>query len=523
MTTYAGRSSMYLTQGLHRSVQQQPDAVCTVYSGRTRTYAESVDRIARLAAGLRSLGLVEGDRAAILSLNSDRFHEFLGATLWAGGVLVPVNIRWSVPEIADSLVEVDARILVVDDFFAGYVDALRLVHPRLQHVIHAGDGALPDGALSFEELVAGSEPMEDVRRGGAELAGIFYTGGTTGRSKGVMLSHANLLTSSFGGLAVEHYGKDGVGLFAAPMFHLAAFSVWVGGVVIGSTQVIVPFFEPGAVLSAIQEHRVTDVLLVPTMIQMVVDSPQADDFDATSVRRVLYGASPMSDALLGRATKAWPNARFLQAYGMTELAPLATVLTPDDHEDPRHRRSVGRAAPNSEVRIVGPDDAELPRGEVGEIVVRGGNVMLGYWNRPEETATALRGGWMHTGDGGRMDDDGYVYLTDRLKDMIISGGENVYSVEVENVLGEHPSVATCAVIGVPDDTWGERVHAVVVPTAGATVTLEELHDFCAERIAGYKIPRSVEIVEQLPLSAAGKVLKRELRRPHWEGQERAVH
>ena len=175
------------------------------------------------------------------------------------------------------------------------------------------------------------------------------------------------------------------------------------------------------------------------------------------------------------------------------------------------------------MRIVGPEDVELPRGSAGEIVVRGGNVMLGYWNRPAETAEALRGGWMRTGDGGYMDEDGYVYLTDRLKDMIITGGENVYSVEVEDVLGQHPSVATCAVIGVPDDTWGERVHTVVVPASGATVTLEELQDFCAERIAGYKIPRSMEIVEALPLSAAGKVLKRELRKPHWAGQERAVH
>ena len=447
---------MYLTQGLHRAVQQRPDEIATVCAGRTRTCAETVDRISRLAAGLRDLGIRDGERAAILALNSDRFHEFLGATLWAGGVLVPVNIRWAVPEIADSLVEVDARVLVVDDFFASHVDAIRQAHPRLEHVVHAGDGAAPEGMRSFEALIGGFQPMEDVRRGGAELAGVFYTGGTTGRSKGVMLSHDNLLTSSLGGLAVESYARDAVGLHAAPMFHLAAFSVWVGGQVLGGTQVMIPFFEPVAVLTAIQEHRVTDALLVPTMMQLVVDHPRFDEFDMTSVRRILYGASPMSDALLGRAVKAWPNARFLQAYGMTELAPVATMLTPEEHEDPRHRRSVGRATPHTEVRIVGPDDVELPRGSAGEIVVRGGNVMLGYWDRPEETAQVLRGGWMHTGDGGYMDDDGYVYLTDRLKDMIITGGENVYSVEVEDVLARHPAVAACAVIGVPDDTLGRE-------------------------------------------------------------------
>jgi acyl-CoA synthetase (AMP-forming)/AMP-acid ligase II len=259
------------------------------------------------------------------------------------------------------------------------------------------------------------------------------------------------------------------------------------------------------------------------MIQLLVDSPRIDEFDLTSIRRISYGASPMSEGVLGRALKALPNASFTQLYGMTELSPAATGNLPADHEHPQHRRAAGRALPHNEVRIVGPDDAELPRGEVGEIVVRGGNVMLGYWNRPEETAQALRGGWMHTGDGGWMDDDGYVYISDRIKDMIISGGENVYSVEVENVLTQHPAVATCAVIGVPDEMWGERVHAVVVPVAGGSLTLEELRSFCAGRIAGYKTPRSVELVDGLPLSAAGKVLKRELRKPYWAGSDRAVH
>jgi acyl-CoA synthetase (AMP-forming)/AMP-acid ligase II len=278
--------------------------------------------------------------------------------------------------------------------------------------------------------------------------------------------------------------------------------------------VIIPGFKPIAVFSAIAEHEVTDLFLVPTMVQLLVDHPRLGEFDLGSVQRLAYAASPMPEALLERAMKALPNARFVSAYGMTELAPVATVLGPADHEHPAHRRSVGRAAPHAEVRIVGPDDRELPRGQAGEVVVRGGQVMRGYWNRPAETAEALRGGWMHTGDGGVMDDDGYVHLTDRLKDMIITGGENVYSVEVENVLCQHPAVATAAVIGVPDDTWGERVHAVVVPAAGRTVTLDDLAAFCAQRIARYKIPRSLELAEALPLSAAGKVLKRELRRPH---------
>jgi acyl-CoA synthetase (AMP-forming)/AMP-acid ligase II len=514
---------MNLTQGLHRGVQQHPDATATICGERVRTFAESVDRIARLAGALQELGVADGARAAVLSLNSDRFSEFLGATLWAGGVVVPVNIRWTVPEITESLVEVDARVLVVDDVFAACVDGIRAGHPGLQHVVHAGDGPAPEGMLGFEELVASHEPVDDVRRGGDDVAGIFYTGGTTGRSKGVMLSHRNLITSAMAGLAADVIDREGAYLHAPPMFHLADFSAWVSLTIVGAKQVMIPVFDPVAVLGAIAEHSITDVLLVPAMIQLVVDHPQAADFDVTSVRRVLYGASPISEGVLSRAVKTFPNATFTQAYGMTELSPLATILAPADHHDPVRRRSAGRAAYCCEVRIVGPDDVEVPRNQVGEVVVRGGNVMLGYWQRPAETADALRGGWMHTGDAAYMDDDGFVYVTDRIKDMIITGGENVYSAEVENVLSQHPAVATCAVIGVPDVTWGERVHAVVVPAGGAAPSLEDLQAFCGDRIAGFKKPRSMEVAESLPLSAAGKVLKRELRKPYWADQDRAVH
>jgi acyl-CoA synthetase (AMP-forming)/AMP-acid ligase II len=514
---------MYLTQGLHRAVQQHPDAVATVCAGRVRTHAQFLNRVARLAAGLQELGIRNGARAAILAVNSDRYLEFVFATLWAGGVVVPVNWRWAVPEIADSLDEVGARVLAVDDSFAGHVAGIRDRHPGLAHVVHVGAGPLPDGAVAVERLIAEHQPGEDVRRGGEELAGIFYTGGTTGRSKGVMLSHANLLTSAMGALATGYYlGEGAVYLHAAPMFHVADFAFGTEQVVCGGRHVIVPGFEPVTVLGAIAEHEVTDLFLVPTMVQLLVDHPRLGEFDLGSVQRLAYAASPMSESLLDRAMKALPNARFVSAYGMTELSPVATVLGPVDHQHRAHRSSVGRAAPHAEVRIVDPDGRELPRGRAGEIVVRGGNVMLGYWRRPAETAEALRGGWMHTGDGGVMDGDGYVHLTDRLKDMIITGGENVYSVEVENVLCQHPAVATAAVIGVPDDAWGERVHAVVVPVAGKTVTLDDLADLCSERIARYKTPRSLELVEALPLSAAGKVLKRELRRPHWE-KDRAVH
>jgi len=275
-------------------------------------------------------------------------------------------------------------------------------------------------------------------------------------------------------------------------------------------------FSPAEVMKAISDHRVTDALLVPTMIQMLVDDPSVADNDMSSLVHLIYGASSISEALLERARKVFPAAGFTQAYGMTELSPCATLLTPADHDDPALHRSAGRAAPHVEVRIVDPNDVEVPRGEVGEIVVRGDNVMLGYWNRPQDTAAAVRDGWMHTGDGGRMDENGYVFIVDRIKDMIITGGENVYSAEVENALAGHPAVAACAVIGVPDPDWGERVHAVVVLLPGQQATAEEIRTHCKTLIAGYKAPRSVDFVDALPMSGAGKILKRDLRKRYWD-------
>jgi acyl-CoA synthetase (AMP-forming)/AMP-acid ligase II len=381
----------------------------------------------------------------------------------------------------------------------------------------------PDGLVAYESLLEHGT-VEDVRVGGDTLAGIFYTGGTTGFPKGVMLSHTNLIVSALGSSSTGNFLVPGGRLLhAAPMFHLADLAAWNGRNLIGGSHVIVPMFTPDGVIAAIEKERPSDALLVPTMLQMLVDSPAIKEADTSSLQKVIYGASPISEALLERVARALSSAALMQAYGMTELAPVATMLSPEDHQDPVLRRSAGRAAPHAEVRIVDENDVEVPRGTVGEIVVRGAHVMLGYWNKPEETAAALKGGWMHTGDGGRMDDKGYVFVVDRIKDMIVSGGENVYSAEVENAVAQHPAVAACAVIGVPDTEWGERVHAVVVPAPGATIEIEELREHTKSLIAGYKAPRSMEVVDALPLSGAGKVLKRELRAKHWDGVERAVN
>ncbi|ROZ85493.1 long-chain-fatty-acid--CoA ligase [Gordonia sp. OPL2] len=502
---------MYLTQPLHRNAQLQPDALATICGDRRFTFGELRSEVASLAGGLRGLGVESGDRVAILALNSDRYLHTILAVAWADAVVVPVNTRWSVKEIAYSLVEADVRTLVVDDTFSELAGALREQCPELSTLIHCGDSDTPVGMVPYEQ-VASSGPIPDARRGGDELAGIFYTGGTTGFPKGVMLSHRNLFASAMGSAASGAWSTRGRVLHVAPMFHLADLASTIGHMLLGGTHVIIPGFDPVATMTAIAEQGVTDVLLVPTMIQMTVDHPRLKDFDLSGLQVLMYGASPISEALLERARGAFPAARFLQAYGMTELSPVATMLTDEDHRDPVRRRSAGQAAPQSLVKIVDLDGSEAARGEFGEIVVSGEHVMLGYWKKPEETAAALRDGWMHTGDGGIMDDAGYVFVADRLKDMIISGGENVYSIEVENVVAKHPSVLQCAVIGVPDDRWGERVHAVVSLKPGAALSLDELRQHSKADIAGYKVPRSLEIVETFPMSGAGKILKRELRK-----------
>ncbi|WP_329058097.1 acyl-CoA synthetase [Amycolatopsis sp. NBC_01480] len=508
---------MYLTQGLHRSLQQNPNAPATICGKRVRTFAEQSDRVARLAGALRELGVVDGERVGILSHNSDRYLEALLAVPWANGVINPVNFRWSAAEMIYALAESETEILLVDDTFAPMVAALRPGYEGLRAVIYLGDGPPPlDDALGCEDLIAGTAPLADSMRGGHALAGLFYTGGTTGFPKGVMLSHANILTSAFGSQAtcpfVVPHGRT---LHVAPMFHLADLAMWVAQLMLGGTHVVLPAFDPPTVMAAIDEHRVTNVVLVPSMIQMLVDHPELARHDLSSVRVIVYGAEPITEVLLERAMNAFPRADFVQCYGMTELAPVATMLSGEDHRQGSRLRSAGRVAAHAEVRVVDQEDNEVPRGTAGEIVVRGDHVMLGYWKKPEVTAMALRDGWMHTGDGGYMDDEGYLFIADRIKDMIISGGENVYAAEVENAVVKHPAVAACAVIGIPDDRWGERVHAVVVLKPGArTPTAEAIRGHAKGLIAGYKAPRSVEFVDALPTSGTGKIDKRVLSAPY---------
>jgi long-chain acyl-CoA synthetase len=415
--------------------------------------------------------------------------------------------------------------LIHDDTFAGVVGSLKTGVPVLEHLIHAGEGEPPEGSVPYEQLIETSSPMAHVEGPGSALAGIFYTGGTMGYPKGVMLSQDNMLWHAAGARAEGLGRPEDVYLHVAPMFHVTGFAVGMFYWHEGSRHVVVPQFKPAEIAALIKRESVTDVVLVPTMIQMLLNDPAVNGRDLSSLQRILYGGSPITEAVIDRVFEVLPDVEMFQAYGMTETAGGISILRPQHHRralHPGQLRSAGQPLWTSLIRILDPDGAAVPRGQVGEITVRSPNVMMGYWGRERETAAVLRDGWMSTGDAGYFDDDGFLYVVDRLKDMIVTGGENVYSVEVENALASHPAVAMTAVIGVPHEKWGESVHAFVVRKPEQGVSAEELIAHCRACIADYKSPRSVSFMDSLPLSAAGKVLKNKLREPYWAGRERKI-
>lgn len=518
----------YLTQSVHRNAQVRGKKVATINGSRQHSWIEVKDRISRFAGALKAMGIKDGDRVAILALNSDRYFEYYFGVPWAGACVVPLNIRWSHVENAYSLKDAGARALVVDDAFAKMVPALKEQGVELDLIIFIGDGDLPEGMVSYEAMIQDNEPAEDVYRNGDDLAGIFYTGGTTGFPKGVMLTHNNLWTSAIALVTEVGLTEENRILHAAPMFHLADGAMTQGGILAGCTHVFIPMFTPPGTIKAIQDFKVTHSLLVPVMIQMVINDPTIKDADLSSLAYVLYGASPIAESVLIQAMETLANAEFAQGYGQTELAPLATMLGPQYHttEGPNAGRlkSAGKAICCVEIKIVNDKGERLAYGEIGEIAVKGANAMVGYWNKPEETAISLRNGWVHTGDAGYMDEEGFIFLVDRVKDMIVSGGENVYSAVVENAIMNHPAVSQAVVIGIPSDKWGEQVHAEVILKEGQTATEEDIIAKTKEYIANYKCPRSVSFrTEPFPLSGAGKLLKRDVRKPYWEGKARQIN
>jgi long-chain acyl-CoA synthetase len=514
-------------QAVRRAAQFRAGELATICGTRRSTWKELEARTARLAGALEALGVAPGDRIGVLSLNSDRYFEVIHAVWWCGAVIVPMNIRWALNEHLYSIDDAGIGLLLVDDFHLGLALQIRAQRPEIRTTILMGDQPTPHDCLSYETLIGSSHPVEPANTRVDELAGIFYTGGTTGDPKGVMHSSlslwagaTNLAFDARAGLPHPRY------LHAAPMFHLGDLQQAFGVTALAGTHVFVPGFTPDGVSEAVREHRVETTLLVPTMIGMLLDSPGFKSSDFASLRLLFFGGSPISGTLLARMTSAFPNARLVQGFGQTETASCGTIfhdLAALDTSHPR-LRSAGRALYGCEVGIFDGHGVRQPPGVTGEIWIHTASAMMGYWKKPGQTASALTNGWVHTGDAGYVDGEGYLYICDRVKDMIISGGENIFSAEVESAIVSHPSVSQVAVIGIPSARWGESVHAVVVCRAGMHISLEEMQAHCRPLIAGYKLPRSLEIRNNpLPLSAVGKVLKTALRAPYWEREGRNVN
>jgi acyl-CoA synthetase (AMP-forming)/AMP-acid ligase II len=455
------------------------------------TWSQLYDRVHQRAAFLRGLGIEKGDRVAVWMLNSHEYLELYFATAIAGIAIVPLNTRWNTADVDFALADSGARALVVDDHFASKAGELKNASRIL-----CGCGA-SDAQVSFDE------PDEN------DLLGLFYTSGTTGGPKGVMLTHRNLWSNALHTMFATGI-TQGAWLHAAPMFHAAdLWSIYMNAA-LGSANCYLPTFDPEGFLRSVESNRITDTVIVPTMISMVVNHPSFEKYDVSSVRRILYGASPMPAPLIKLAMRKFPNVEFIQAFGMTETSPMLTLLAHKDHCDGR-LAAAGRPVLGVEVRVVDLNDCDVPVGECGEVIARGANIMKGYWNRPEITKEALRGGWMHTGDIGRFDADGFLYILDRKKDMIKPGAENVYSPEVESMILGHPAVLEAAVIGVPHEKWGEMIRAVVVCRADHSLEEAELIAWCRERMTHFKCPTSVVVAEALPKGGTGKIQKNVLR------------
>ena len=481
------------------------------------TYRQLGSRLRRLHTLLSELGTERGDRVAVLSLNSIPFLELYCGVSMAGRVQVPLNFRWAEPELAYALEDSGARLLFTDRDPGPLADLVERVIRT-----DAGHGG-PSEYESLLEAATGSDFDDSV--GENDLAGLFYTGGTTGTSKGVMLTHRNLMANAVNIQYTQPMSGDDRYLVMAPMFHAAGSVSVLQSMLVGAAQVILPAFTPAAMLELVETERITQTLGVPTMVALSVEEQLARPRDVTTMRAYAHGGSPIALEVLRRARQAFPGIGFVHLYGTTETSPIITGL-PDEIDllDDERGKSAGRPVILCEVAIRDPDGGVVPAGAPGEVTVRGDNVMAGYWNKPDQTAAVLRDGWYWTGDVGRLDEAGHLYLLDRSKDMIITGGENVYCTEVEDAIYTHPAVLEATVFGIPSDEWGEAVHAVVVLRPDAPPTTEaDLIAHCRARIAGYKAPRSIEFrTEPLPTSGPGKVLKRELRRPYWEGRDRAI-
>ena len=500
--------SLLMGEVLARTSRRYPDRVAVVDGERQLTYRDYNALVNRYANGLARLGLGPGDHLAIWMHNSIELTALLFAASKAGLCAVPLNVRYAAREAAYVIAQSDAAAVVAGAEFTDLLRDLRDALPAVRHVILA-EGTAGPGSLLLSDLLDApdDEPVEPVDM--LDPAIILYTSGTTGKPKGAVLSHLAVVTNALTMPTVAGFRSGDVYLNAVPLFHVGFICFFLAHILVGGSVVIMRGFDPAAAAAAIERHRVTTVWFVPTMATSFLGQQGLDRYDLSSLRIWNSGGAILPTDLRRRILEALPAVRIQDVFGMTETASVTTLLS---HEDGlRKTACVGLPIPTVEVRVVGPDDEDVPMGTPGEIVYRGPTVMTEYYKMPEATAEAMRGGWFHAGDVVRQDEEGFLYVLDRKTDMIISGGENIYPREVEEVLYEHPAVQEAAVIGVADAHWGEAVKAIVALRPGAAATAQDLIDFCAERLARYKKPRSVEFVPTLPRNASGKVLKTALR------------
>ncbi len=494
------------------------------------TFANHLDRLQKLASAMRSeLGVRPGDRFGVLATNGHEFIELYHAAMFGAGIINPLNIRFTAAELAYVLNDSGSRVVFTDPVFGSLLDRARQEGAKVDKVIvfgESGGGAAGrDGdTIGYEELLAAGEPTMPPEPEENDAAVLMYTGGTTGFPKGALLEQRAEVLNVYHVLAEIGLREDRRFLFQSPMFHAALVAGVLGIPATGATSVTIPLFDPELVVDVIEDQQIDTTMVIPVMLSMLERVEGFTPMRLRSLRQLVYGASPISLDLITRWLKVLPETDFIQGYGMTEAASALTFLGPEDH-----RRggdiltSSGRPLLGVELRVTDSLGNVLPLGEAGEVCARGGNLMREYWMKPEETTAVMRDGWYRTGDMGFIDDDGLLHLTDRMNDMIVTGGENVYSIEVENAISSHPAVQEVAVIGIPSDKWGEAVHAIVVLHHGMKAPAEELIEYARQFLAGFKVPKSVEFQDgPLPLSGAFKPLKRELRRGYWEGHERHV-
>jgi acyl-CoA synthetase (AMP-forming)/AMP-acid ligase II len=509
---------------LLKSAESNPEVEALVFGSRRRTFAGLAERVSRIAGAFGELGVGKGDVVPILATNSDRYFEYLFAVGWADAVTCPLNWRWNPHEIAAALDECGASLLLVGDGFETVAASVKDILKHPLRFVHIGEAQTPAGMTDYEDAIAGAPALPPSTRGGDDLYGIYYTGGTTGRPKGVMLSHAGVVMSGTVMLVADEVRDRARYMRCVPMFHYGDTAWSLGTLMRGGANIVIDRFEAEQWLSVIEAERVTATSVVPSMLTAIHGYPGRARHDVSSLEHLTYGGSPISPSLLALARAAFPNAGFSQGYGMTEYCSNMTILSAPDHIAGDHKlASAGRTNFATRMRIVDPESGmPVASGQRGEVQVTGSQLMLGYFKREDQTAQTISDGWLRTGDVGYVDDEGYLFLVDRLKDMIVTGGENVYSAEVERALSSHPAIAEAAVIGIPHERWGEAVHAVVVLRPGLSATVEEIREHCMTLIARFKCPASVEFRNAMPLSAFGKISKPDLRAQYW-GDGRQVN